>query len=237
MRLPWKFSATKSKASALKASRDYSQHGEQPIILRYFSERQSGYSRYFVDAGAFDGVVGSNSRALFELGWAGMVIEPNPRVFQRLAKLYKKEPRVACVNLALSDHPETGVEMLFSVGPAGVKEEDKWQYGQVSTLHGSFAEQFRRDHGYQYAPSRVDLTTLAELFSTHRSPPDLGFLSIDCEGEDLKVLQGAALDQFRPRLLCVECDDRSRHIYQEFLQGRYRHYDHTRGNTFFALLD
>lgn len=232
MWLPWKTAKEKPPSVA----RDYSQHGEQRIILRFFTELKQPYTRYFVDAGAFDGIVGSNSRALFELGWSGMVIEPNPRAFKRLAELYKDEPRVTCVNMALSNHSESGVEMLFSIGPAGIKEEDQWQYGQVSTLHGAFAEEFRRDHGYQYAPSRVDLTTLAELMATHQTPPDLGFLSIDCEGEDLNVLQSFDLNQFRPRLLCVECDDRSRHIYQGYLQGRYKYYDHTKGNTFFALM-
>ena len=232
MWLPWK--AAREKPPYV--SRDYSQQGEQQIILRFFTEHKQHYSRYFVDAGAFDGIVGSNSRALFELGWSGLVIEPNPRSFARLAALYKDEPRVTCVNLALSNRHETGVEMLFSIGPAGTKEADQWKYGQVSTLHGAFAEEFRRDHGYQYAPSRVDLATLAELMIAHQTPPDLGFMSIDCEGEDLNVLQSFDLNHFHPRLLCVECDDRSRHVYQGYLQGRYKYYDHTKGNTFFSLI-
>jgi hypothetical protein len=70
----------------------------------------------------------------------------------------------------------------------------------------------------------------------HHSPTDLGLLSIDCEGEDLKVLQGFDFTRYHPRLLCVECDDASRHIYQDYLQGRYTYYGHTKGNTFFARI-
>jgi hypothetical protein len=40
-----------------------------------------GFNEYCVDAGAYDGVVGSNSRARFLNGWRGVVIEPNPRAF------------------------------------------------------------------------------------------------------------------------------------------------------------
>ena len=32
----------------------------------------------FLDLGAYDGVDLSNTRALTELGWAGVCIEPNP---------------------------------------------------------------------------------------------------------------------------------------------------------------
>jgi FkbM family methyltransferase len=232
MRLPWSF--LRDATPSLK--KDYSQHGEQQILLRFFARLTDSYTPYFVDAGAYDGVIGSNSRGLFARGWSGMVIEPNPRVFQRLADLYKREPRVSCVNMAVSDRSERGVEMLFSIGPVGTKQRDQWKFGQVSTLHGFFADAFNRDHGYQYVRSAVDLTTLSELMLAHNSPRDLGLLSIDCEGEDLKVLKGIDLDQFRPRLLCVECDDAHRPIYQDYLQGRYKVYDHTQGNTFFELM-
>src|SRR5205823_5540735 len=92
------------------SARDYSQHGEQKIITRFFSEYHRQYTPYCVDAGAYDGIVGSNSRALFEAGWSGMVIEPNPRVFKRLVSLYDNRPDVICVQMALSNETKEGVE-------------------------------------------------------------------------------------------------------------------------------
>lgn len=219
-------------------ARDYSQHGEQVIIGRFFSEYRGEYVPYCIDAGAYDGVVGSNTRALLEAGWAGMLIEPNPRVFSRLKLLYRSRPDVACIQTALSNVEKDAVEMLFSEGPEGINEEDKWMYAQVSSLHGSFASAYVKDYGYRYTKSLVGVTTLRHLMPKHRCPTNLGFLSIDCEGEDLNVLSGIDFDRYRPRLICVESDAQNRHIYADFVEKLgYAYYAHTPGNTFFALQD
>lgn len=219
------------------SERDYSQHGEQELILRFFRENTDGYARFCVDAGAYDGVVGSNSRALFQLGWSGLAIEPNPRTFERLKALYQDRTDIQCVRLAVSDHDAEGVEMQFAVGPEGVAEEDKWKYAQVSTLNDDFAETYRRDMAYRYEKSTVDIAELGALMRQHNVPKNLGFLSIDCEGEDIKIVRQLDLDEFAPKLICVESDDNNRHFYAEVLQARgYRYYGHTAGNTLFARL-
>jgi FkbM family methyltransferase len=215
--------------------RDYSQHGEQQLILTFFRQNPDGFSRYCVDAGAYDGVVGSNSRALFEAGWSGLAIEPNPRTFERLKALYASRPDIACVQLAVSDHDASGVEMQFAVGPEGVAEEDKWKYAQVSTLNDDFAESYRRDLAYRYETSSVDIVELGALMRRMNVPRDLGFLSIDCEGEDIKIVRRLDLHEFRPRLICVESDDNNRHFYAEVLEPKgYRYFGHTAGNTLFS---
>lgn len=118
---------------------DFSQHGEQQIIVDFFSRPPQDFNRYCVDAGAYDGVVGSNLRALFLNAWRGVAIEPNPRTFARLRKLYTERLDVICGQQALSDSRSANVPMKFLVGPAGTAEEDKWKYGQVSSLHNSLA--------------------------------------------------------------------------------------------------
>jgi FkbM family methyltransferase len=215
--------------------RDYSQHGEQQLITSFFERQPRGFPRFCVDAGAYDGVVGSNSRALFEAGWAGLAIEPNPRTFERLKTLYADRTDIACVCLAVSDHDASGVEMQFAVGPDGIPEEDKWQYAQVSTLNDDFAESYRRDLAYRYEKSTVDVVELGALMRRMNVPPDFGFLSIDCEGEDIKIVRKLDLQEFRPRLICVESDDNNRHFYAEVLEPKgYRYFAHTAGNTLFC---
>ena len=216
------------------ADRDYSQHGEQAIIFDYFSLHQTGYSRYCVDAGAYDGAVGSNSRALFLNGWSGLAIEPNPRTFSRLNALYADNQNVTCIQLALSDKVQGGAVMSFSIGPKGVPEEDKWQYAQVSTFDQAFANSYRRDHGYIYEDGLVDVRTLTSVLRDNHAPRDMGFLSVDCEGEDIKIIKELDLSYYRPALICVESDDNNRHVYSQHLTEKYyRYHAHTSGNTFF----
>lgn len=57
---------------------DYSQNGEQQVILDTFAAL--GITKgHLVDLGAGDGVTMSNSRALLEMGWTGDLYDGDPR--------------------------------------------------------------------------------------------------------------------------------------------------------------
>ncbi len=60
----------------------YSQNDEERVILELVGD---GKGR-FLDIGAFDGVMFSNTRALVERGWCGICVEPNPFTFLKLLK-------------------------------------------------------------------------------------------------------------------------------------------------------
>jgi FkbM family methyltransferase len=224
----------KKETGKFSVDRDFSQQGEQPIILDFFSRLRQDFNPYCVDAGAYDGFVGSNSRALFLNGWPGVVIEPNPRVFARLQELYEDNPSVKCVQKALSDTPRESVPMKFSLGPAGTEEEDKWKYAQVSTLHDNLAASYETGHGYLYETSLVFVDTLTNVLHAVGAPKDIGFMSIDCEGEDLNILRQLDLETFHPLLICVEADDQNRHLFVEVIEPRgYIMHAQTPSNTFF----
>jgi hypothetical protein len=66
----------------------------------------------------------------------------------------------------------------------------------------------------------------------------LGFLTIDCEGEDLKIIKELEFESFRPRLICVEADDNSRNLYSAVIEPKgYALLSYTVANAFFALKD
>jgi len=58
----------------------YSQNDEDLIILSYFE----GVTGRLLDIGAYDGRTFSNSLALLERGWHGVLIEASPKVFTHL---------------------------------------------------------------------------------------------------------------------------------------------------------
>lgn len=215
---------------------DFSQYGEQQIILDFFSRCSTGFNSYCIDAGAYDGMIGSNSRALFLNGWRGVTIEPNPRTFTRLKALYADRPDIICVQRALSDTRRDNVVMKFSTGPEGTEEENKWQYAQVSTLNNAFAAAYEKDFGYIYETATVNIDTLTSVLREVQAPQDIGFLSIDCEGEDIKIIKALDLKYFRPLLICIEADDNNRHLFAEIIEGKgYTLYAYTVANTFFTL--
>lgn len=68
-------------AAAITDPVRYSQNGEQEAILKIFGESEGR----FLDIGAYDGKTFSNTLALIERGWSGVLIEPSPNAFMALA--------------------------------------------------------------------------------------------------------------------------------------------------------
>src|SRR5690349_17296774 len=64
----------------------FSQNNEEKFILDYFS----GKVGTFCDIGSNDGKTFSNTYAISQLGWCGVLIEPSPRAFYKLKQLYKE---------------------------------------------------------------------------------------------------------------------------------------------------
>jgi FkbM family methyltransferase len=211
---------------------DFSQHGEQPHILRYFLEHRDA-PRYLVDIGAFDGITGSNSRSLLLRGWSGALVEPDPRTFARLAILYAERPDVVCVRCAIAG--QAGVqEMHFTTGPERVNPALAWQYAQVNTLVSNIADGMVENHGYRFMPHLVSVATLHGLLDWVHAPAEIGFLSIDAEGVDTEIIRSADFRRHRPWLISVECDDRTRPEMIEALQpSNYSVYAITFSNTLF----
>src|SRR5689334_14627543 len=73
----------------------YSQVGQDEWVLSII--RGKGF---FVDAGAFDGVLFSNTLKLEEAGWQGLCIEANPKNFEEL----KKNRKCDLANVAISSY-------------------------------------------------------------------------------------------------------------------------------------
>jgi FkbM family methyltransferase len=215
--------------------RDFSQYGEQAIILD-FVDKNPNIPRCCVDVGAYEGVIGSNSRALFLKGWSGLVIEPDPRSFARLDRIYADRPDIRKLRRAVSDRPGFR-RMQFCKGPPGTPAEDAWQYAQVNTFSVPFADEYRREHNYKYKWSWIRVTTIKRALRWARiDPHEIGFMSIDCEGEDRKIVESFDFGSCRPRMLCIESDDNSRPVFSGIL-GRfgYSEYGHTVANTIYAL--
>ena len=108
--------------------RNYSQNNEQDIILDYFGD----FKGRFLDIGAYNGVDISNTRALLELGWSGVLVEPNPfnlvdlikncREFGTRAKIYCAGAGGMSLNseLRIDETPGRGWAASFNFDNPGV---------------------------------------------------------------------------------------------------------------------
>lgn len=75
----------------------YSNTGNDGIIEKIFNILKIS-NGLFVEFGAWDGIVGSNCRKLYEEGWTGIFIEADKDRYNNLVANYKSVSHISCVN-------------------------------------------------------------------------------------------------------------------------------------------
>jgi len=201
----------------------YSQYGEENILNSFFNYKKKGY---FVDIGAADGEDNSNTRYLSEfLNWTGILIEPHPYFYNKLYNLYKNENKIKTLNLAVSD--------IESILPFYLFGSDK--DSQVSTLEEEFKQKVITAYGDKFSTINIQTTTLKSILKEiYENKIYVDFLSIDCEGADIKVLRSNDWNLYRPSLICVEHSMEENILHNTMTEFDYKIYSKTVGNTFFV---
>lgn len=153
---------------------------EVRLVQEFLSNIKNGF---FVDVGAADPTIGSQTWHLEQLGWNGIVIEPRPDCAEKL----RQSRRAKVYEVACSSARNRGTAQL------NVK-------GGYSTLNPTMVVAGLRPQ----AAIQVDARTLDEILADAKAPSPIDFISIDVEGHEIEVLDGFDLARWRPRLILVE---------------------------------
>jgi FkbM family methyltransferase len=156
----------------------YSQFGEDLWLADFFADQPTGF---YVDVGAFDPFLFSNTLLLYRRGWHGINIEPNSA---GVARLQRFRPNDTNLGVAISD---VAGEASFLLN------------GTFSTIERSEPEAFTTS-------TRIVVRTcrLEEVLSEWAQGQEIDLLNVDCEGLDLTVLQSNDWHRFRPRIVLAE---------------------------------
>lgn len=183
----------------------YSQNSEDVLVHHYFGDHKGR----LLEIGANDGKTFSNSLMLIELGWEAVLVEPSPTCANKIIELHKGNGAVTLAELAIGD--TTGEFELHESG--AIISDD---YSLVSTLIP--AEKKRWEPlKTKWKSVKVDCFTWADFYSMY--PGKYDFVSIDCEGFDLKILQQMNLDEMGVRCLCVEFNGKDKELFLEAAPG------------------
>ena len=187
----------------------YSQFDEETYFLRSLAGIPVGR---FLEIGAFNPTLYSNSRALYELGWSGVLVEPSPGPMSTLLKAYGDDPRITLVQAMVTTRREwTGggggylvkLEASDDAFSTDVRENfDKWR----ATKH------FR-------GSIQVPVISLDYLLSFF---PLFDFISIDTEGTSVDLFAEMIRLYVRPRCVVVEHDLRFGDLDRAARIGGYR---------------
>lgn len=185
---------------------NYAQNKEQEVILEYFK----GHVGTFCSLGENDGVTFSNVRALAERGWSGVMIDCDPEAFKRLEALYLEYRGLYTYNYAISDY---NGKKILQKSDSLLKNGDT---GLVSTFNASEMERFKSV--VKYTPIEVQCYTWRTALNRW-SIKEFDMISIDVEGEELKILPD--IDLSKTKLLVIEFNGRQdlKTEYEKYLEG------------------
>lgn len=187
----------------------YSQFNQDAFVYEnYFKERTDGI---FVDIGAYDGIIGSNSLFFEKLGWQGVCIEPNPEMFKKLQELRK----CRCVPYAISDKSETA--RFFQIkegGPATLSGlVDEYSQQAIARIN---EEVNQEDQNFDY----IDVKCKA--FGSTVKYKHIDYLSLDTEGNELKILQSIDYSEYFIDVITVENNDYDQKFIDFLTQKGYQ---------------
>jgi FkbM family methyltransferase len=172
-------------------------------MVKIFGCKPSGT---YVDIGANDPTLFSNTKRFYDRGWTGINIEPNPLHFP---VLLKNRTRDVNLNIGISDKETT---LPFYILKADM----------VSTLDKNTAIRNCQDHDTSIQNvidvpiSRLD-TTLDTVLGGRK----IDFMSIDVEGAEMPVLRGNNWNQYRPRVILIEIQDQTESILNYLAARNY----------------
>jgi FkbM family methyltransferase len=153
---------------------------ETRLVREFFGDAPG----YFVDVGANDPQIGSQTWHLEQIGWTGVLVEPQPDLAARLSQ--QRKARVYAI--ACSSPGNSGKSMTLHL--AGI---------QSSLDPHFFVFKMQREGAID-----VPLKTLDEILIDAKAPAPLDFVSIDVESHEIEVLDGFDVACWRPRLLLIE---------------------------------
>jgi FkbM family methyltransferase len=147
----------------------------------YFASEPPGF---FVEVGASDPVVYSQTNALEQRGWTGVLVEPLPE----RAQLLRARRKAKVFELVCSSPDDEGKQLQF----------------YVSGIYSSLRPGLVTANASLKDVITVRATTLDHILREANAPTPIDFVSIDVEGHEIAVLDGFDLAYWRPRLLMVE---------------------------------
>lgn len=176
----------------------YSQWDEEQVLIDIFGK---DYKGYFVDIGANDGKTVSNTLALVERGWGGLMIEPDPIAFSKLQSLHGYNKNITLLNCAVNRHRN------------GYIIEQFWSASRPEASVYSTTEpqnMVKWEHESTFYPSHY-VVSIGFMDALKLAKSRIDFISIDTEGTSYDIFNGFMeylYGRGGPLCFCVEHDEK-----------------------------
>jgi len=158
----------------------YAQHGEDKLVEQLLPNGVNS----FIDIGANDGVLFSNTYKFAKNGAQGLCIEPSRSSYNKLKLNHLFNPKVKCLHGAVSNFE------------GSIFLQDKGYESTLSTVSKTKS----------IGSKKVCCRTFSSILKDNPSFNKIDFLSIDVEGHEEEVFAGLGRSPFITKLIVVESD-------------------------------
>ena len=162
---------------------------QEIFVLSMLNFKKQGY---FVEFGAADGIIASNTYLLEnQFGWDGILAEP-ARCWQNDLKKNRES------NIDFDCVWHTSNEQLLFL------ELQSWPVGSglASTLKKR--KKFLKKHIGKEKEYLVKTISLNDLLERYNAPPQIDYLSIDTEGSELDILRNLDFEKYNFSVITIE---------------------------------
>ena len=121
----------------------HSQYKEDLVIDALFSHNPRGF---YVDVGANDPEVFSNTQLLYDKGWRGINIEPEPNLYEKLCV-----KRTRDINLNIGAGPEPGIMTFYRMSADTLSSFNKEAALEAGKLYDSTLVSEEPETGYAFS--------------------------------------------------------------------------------------
>lgn len=184
---------------------------ELAMVRAFFNDQKTGF---YVDLGANDPVIGSQTYHLEQLGWKGLLIEPLPY----LANALRENRKAAVAQFACSTPENHNKKLQFLMA------------GVYSTLNKTPIAIGVSSKAYV----EVTCKTLDSILEENGVVFDFDFISIDIEGHEMEMFKGYTLQKWQPKLVLLEDHVTNHHKHQHMQKNGYQLLMRTAMNSWYV---
>ena len=174
----------------MRFHRSYSQYGEDLLLRGFLGDKWSwNYKGFWVDIGAHHPSNLSNTKAFSINGWRGINVDASS---DAIVLFNRKRKRDINVNVGI------GLQ-------SGELDYYRMSSSPMNTFSKEFAERATKEGVKILEVVKVPVITMKELLDKYLPVGQhIDFVSIDCEGLDLSILQSNDWDKYRPDYILIE---------------------------------
>jgi Methyltransferase FkbM domain len=180
------------------------------VIGRMFPGVANGF---FLDVGSGHGTIGSNTKALEELGWTGICVDPFPSHMEGRTCRMERVVVSSTAGQTVKFHTHAGL-------------------GGIADSLGKWKAEAEKSPAVE-----LTTTTLGQVLDGANAPSFIHFLSLDIEGAELAALRGVPFDKYRFGAMAIEHNDEEpkRSDLVKFLEEKgYRRVHSYKQDDFYA---